>query len=452
MEIVIIGVGKIGGTLVESLIKEKHNIVVVDNNGEVVDDIVNRYDVKGIVGSGFERAVMLDAGVQKADFVICSSARDELNILCCVLAKKLGARYTIARVRDPEYFAEIMNMTEYLGIDFALNPEYYTAKEISHLLKFPSANKIISFADGKADMAEFEILEGNPLVSKSLIEIRKEFPNKILFVSVKRGGNTFIPHGDFVIEEGDLVYILGSEADIQSFTKKLKIYKHNSRSIFIIGGGKIAFYLAKRLMKSGVKVKILEADEQRCEELSRELPKVTVLHGDGTDQNVLAEEDLKSSDACITLTGIDEENVIISLFAKKQAVDKVITKVDRPSIMNMVSDIGLDSVVTPRNIVANHVIRFVRERSNEDRGADVINQLYMIDDDVETLEFTVSENFAKKAVPLKELKLIANVLIGGIVRHGQFIIPSGDTSIEVGDRVLVVVTSKQINDLEQILR
>ena len=450
MNLVIIGAGKVGETLIENFVKESHDITVVDVNPATVQYVVNRYDVMGVVGSAVERQILLDAGVDKADFFIANTSRDEMNILCCVLARKLGAKRTIARVRDPEYFKEMENMREFLGLDFAFNPELNTAVEISQVLKFPSAKNVENFAGGRARMAEFDILEGNPVIGKTLKEISKEFGNKVLFGIVSRGEKVYIPHGDFVVEQGDVVYIIAPETELIAFCKKIKIFKPRAKSVFIIGGGKIAYYLSKELLSSGVSVKIVENDKERAEELSELLPSATILLGDGTDHELLEEESIKHSDACITLTGMDEENVIISLYAKQCGVEKSVTKVDRSSVLNMVKMLGLDTVVSPRMVIANDIIRFVR--ANQNVGGGGINTLYKIHEQAEAIEFTVSENFSAKDMPLKNIAIKENVLIGGIVRGDEFILPSGDSKIKVGDRVIIVTEQKQIAELSEILK
>ena len=449
MNIVIVGAGKVGETLIGNLVREKHDLAIVDNDYEIIKNMVNRYDVKGIVGGGLERSVLIDAGVDKADFLIACTSRDEMNILCCVLAKKIGAHRTIARVRDPEYFKEMENMRTELGLDYFFNPELATAIEIAQVLKFPSALSVESFAGGRTRMAEFEITSNNPLVGKNLYTISREYESKILIGVVHRGDKIIIPHGDYVVESGDLIHIIGDEQEIVSFCKELKIFKRRAKSVFIIGGGKITFYLANDLLSSGVSVKIVEKDEERAEELSALLPKATILIGDGTYQEVLDEENLKGNDACISLTGMDEENVMISLYAKQCKVDKIITKVDRPSVLKLVSTLGLGTIVSPRNVIANHIVRFVRAFSTDKNdGADT---LYRIGNKAEALEFTVTDGFKGVNIPLKELTLKKSVLIGGIVREDEFILPSGDSTLQVGDRV-IVVSEAQFTNLSQILR
>ncbi len=450
MNLIIIGMGKVGETLVSNFTNENHDIMVVDIDYEKVQSTVNRYDVNGITGGGLEKNVLLDAGVEKADFVIACTAQDEKNILCCVLARKLGAKYTIARVRDPEYFKEMENMKEDLGLDYLFNPELQSANEIAQVLKFPTAKSVESFADGKATMVEFDIEQGNPLIDKTLMQITKEYGNDYLFAMVERGDEVIIPRGDFALNVGDCVYIIASEEALNVFAKKVKMFKRSAKSVFIIGGGKIAYYLAKELLSDGVSVKIVEKNEMRANELSAELPKATVLLFDATDQEALEEENMSDSDACVTLTGMDEENVIISLYAKGQGVGKVVTKVDRPSVMNMIKQLGLDTVVSPRNVIANHILRFVRAHQADIGNG--INTLYKLHDKAEALEFTVGDNFTAIDVPLKKLGVKSGVLIGGIVREDEFILPSGETSLKKGDKVIVVTAVKQITELKQILR
>lgn len=450
MNLVIIGVGKVGETLVANLINENHNIVVVDVDGVKVQSLVNRYDLNGVTGSALERDVLLSAGVDKADFFIACTAEDEKNILACVLARKLGAKYTIARVRAPEYFKEMENIKEDLGLDFLFNPELQSAIEIAQVLKFPSAKSVESFAGGRATMIEFDVAEDSPIIGKPIMEVSKENGNNFLFAMVQRGKEVLIPRGDFVLQAGDCVHMIASETALEEFAKKVKMFKRKAKSVFIIGGGKIAYYLANELIKGGVSVKIVEKNEQRANELSASLQQATVLLFDATDQEALEEEKLKDSDACVTLTGMDEQNVIVSLYAKGQGVSKVVTKVDRLSVLSMVAQLGLETVVSPRNVIANHILRFVR--AHQEFTGSGINTLYKLHDKAEALEFTVSNNFTAIDVPLKKLGVKSGILIGGIVRDNEFILPTGETVLKNQDKVIVVTAIKQITDLNQILR
>ena len=449
MKIIIVGAGMIGATLIRNFIKEGHDVVLIDSIESAVTDSVNRFDINGFIGGATEKSVLLEAGANEADFLIACTSKDEVNILSCVLAKKLGAKHTIARVRDPRYFNELEDISEDLGLDLAFNPELQTAIEIERVVKFPSAKSVESFASGKASMVEFDIVKGNPIINKSIMEICREYGNKVLFAMVKRGDKVIIPKGDCVILENDVIYVIGSEENITSFTKSLKIFKPKAKSAFIVGGGKIGYYLASALIKEGVDVKILESSKARCEELSNELVSATILCADGTDHSILEEEGIKASDVCVTLTGMDEENVIISLFAKTKNVSKIVTKVDRLSVASMVRQFGLDTLISPKTVVANQIVRFVREcSSTEGEG---LNNLYLLADKVEALEFTVKPTFEKLGVPLKQLKIKKNVLVGGIVRDGEFILPSGDTTFNALDRVILVSGEKQINELKDIL-
>ena len=450
MRLIIVGAGKIGATLVEKLSKEKHDIVIVDKDAKIVEQIVNRYDVMGVCGGGADRMILEEAGVSSADFVIACTSRDELNILCCMLAKKMGATHTIARVRDPEYFMEMEYMKGELDLDMWFNPELRTAEEIAEILSFPTAVNIERFADGAAVMVEFKVKKDNPMIGKSVMEINRDFNVNALFSAVIRDNKGYIPRGDFIIQEGDVIHLTASEKGITDFSKKTQTFRRRARSVFIIGGGKIAYYLAKELIASKVSVKIIEKDEARCEWLSEELPEATILHGDGTDHEVLDEEGIDKSNAVVTLTGMDEENVIVSLYATRKKVAKVITKVDRPTISQMVSHLGLDSVLSPRTVIASSVVRFVREIASA--GKTRINQLYKIHDKVEALEFTVTGAFGYKSIPLKELNIKKNFLVNGIVREGEFIIPTGDTVFMEGDEVLIVTTEKHVSGLEDIIR
>ncbi|MBE7086949.1 MAG: Trk system potassium transporter TrkA [Clostridiales bacterium] len=451
MNIVIVGMGRVGLTMVNNLSSDNHDIVVVDVDRSCVDVAVNRFDVKGVVGRGSEREVLLRAEVDKADFFIASTSRDELNIICCALAKKLGAKHTIARVRDPEYFQEMGNIRSELGLDLVFNPEFRTAQEIAQILRFPSAKSVEAFTNKQVKMVEFDITDNNPMIGKSIMDIVREYQCKVLFAVVKRNDGVFIPKGDFVINLGDIVHIFADETELAKFCKKLNIFKPASKSVFIVGGGKIAYYLAQTLCESGVKVKILEQNADRCKELSELLPKATILCGDGTDLDILKEEKLEKADACITLTGTDEENVIISLYAAQQKMAKVITKVDRHSILNLIGQLGLGTVLCPRDVIANHIIRFVKSHQGS-LSNDGVNTYYKIHNSVEVLEFTITDNFEGLSIPLKKLKLKEGILIAGIIRCGEFILPTGDTSFDAGDNVLVVAAEKSLTDVSQILR
>ncbi|MBR5192188.1 MAG: Trk system potassium transporter TrkA [Clostridia bacterium] len=447
MNIIIVGIGKIGETLVQDFVKENCNVTIIDTNENIVNSLVNKYDIKGVIGSGCEREVLENCEVSNADFFIASTSHDELNILCCVLAKNLGAKNTIARVRAPEYYSEIDNLKETLKLDLVFNPELEIAEEIQKILKFPSAVMVETFAKGKIILAEYNVTKNNPIVNSSIMEIIKKFKLKVLFALVKRGGKTFIPKGDFVIEEEDNIFIIAPEKEIANFTKKLNIYKQKARSVFIIGGGKVAYYLADILSKDEVSVKLIEKNAQRCEILSEELPNVTILQGDATDHNVLEEEDVSLSDAIVSLMGVDEENIVLSLFARSICNNKIITRIDKPALLDIAEKIGLDTVLSPRIAISNHILKYVRGKLGDHTS--MVKSLYKIDEEIEALEFSINETFTKTNIPIKDLHIKEEVLIGGIFRNNEFILPKGDTCLSIGDRV-IIVAKEQILELSKI--
>ncbi len=450
MRIIILGVGRVGETLLKNLINEGHEIVAIDKNEKALNYIVNKYDVKGIIGGGLERDNLIECGIEEADIFISCTSRDEMNILACVLAKKLGAKRTVARVRDPEYFKEMENMRSDLGLDLVFNPELRTAIEIANVLEFPSAKNVESFANGRARLVEFEILAHNPMVGKSIKDISIANHAKVLFAMVSRKGKVLIPRGDFVIEKNDTIHVLATEQELSLFCKGFKLFKPRAKSVFIIGGGKVGYYLAKDLISKKVAVKILENDKNRCQILSDELTKATILYGDGTDQETLDEENIKGCDACVSLTGVDEENIIMSLYAIQSGVGKVVTKIERESVINMVKSLGLDSIISPKNAIANHIVRFVRAHNAETGSG--LSTLYKLGDKAEAVEFFVGDDFPQINVRLKDMKIKHSVLIGGIVRNDEFSIANGETCLMSGDKVIIFTTSKRTNSLTDIIK
>ncbi len=448
MRILLLGAGKIGSALLENLIKEGHEVFVVDKREEIVNEIVNKYDANGMIGDGLSKETLKEADIENTDLLIACTTNDETNVLCAILGKKLGVKHAITRVRDPKCFTEINNMKEELGIDLVFNPELRTAIDIANVLKFPSAKTVEKFGHGKAYMVEFEILKGNPIIGKTIIQISKEYLGKFLFGAVIRDGKVIIPRGDFAFKQDDIVYIIATEADLISFSRKIKIFKPRAKTVFVIGGGKTAYYLSKELLSNGIFVKIVEKNRERCEFLSERLEGAQIVWGDGTSHKVLEEAGIKNCDAVVALTGNDEENVIISLFANMCNVSKVITKVVRQSVIEMINFIDLDSVVSPKLSSSNQIIKFARsiEYNNQ------IKTFYKLNDAVEALEFTVGEDFPEINVALKDMKIKRDTLVGGIIRNHEFVLPVGDTKLTLGDRVVVVSTAKGLSELSDILR
>ena len=449
MNIIIVGLGKLGVTLTKQLINEGHSITVVDINNEKVASVVDTYDVMGVCGNGVTCETLETAGASKAKLIISATASDEVNILCCLIANKMGTENTIARVRNPDYAAQMQFLRNELGISMVVNPEYETANEISRIIRFPSAANLDSFARGKIEIARVRIHSDNIFCNMPIHEIRKKCKAKILICAVQREEDVYIPSGDFVLRCDDTISITGTRAEISHFMKQSGVYKQRIKNVMIIGGGRIAYYLAKLLSDTGRNIKLIEQNEKRCYELADTLPDITILHGDGTDQDILEEQGLERQDALVSLTGIDEENIIVSMYAESKGINKVITKVNRHSY-SILNDIGLETVVSPQIVAGNLVTRYVRALHNS-AGNSQIQTLYkLVGGKVEAVEFIVPENAGYENVPFKELNLLPNLLIGCIIRNGKIIFPGGDDVMKSHDSVIVVTAGRIIEDLHDI--
>ena len=450
MNIIIVGGGKLGSMLIEYLAKEGHNISLIDTNYKLIESMVGKYDVLGICGNGANIETLKEAGVAKTDILISVTSSDEVNVLTALVGKKLGARHTVARVRAPEYSKQLLFMRSELGIGMAVNPELETAREISRILRSMHTVKIESFARGRADLVEIPMAEDSPFVGLKLSELYKKFKLKILICAVQRGEEVYIPDGNFKIEAGDVVEITASHSDINEMFSLLGYEKQKVRSVFIVGGGMIAYYLARDLAEIGIKVKIVEMSEKRCTELSEMLPKADVICGNGTDDTLLNEEQLDQFDACIALTGIDEENIIIALTAKFRKIPYVISKVNNTSFLRIMNKDSLDNIVSPKAISANHIVRYVRSKQSDIYGA-VQNLYKFVEGKVEAVEFVVREESACTGTPLRELKRKPGILIACIVRNGKVIIHGGDDTIEKNDNVVVVSSGLYLRNLDEII-
>lgn len=449
MNIVIVGDGKVGATLVEHLSQEGHDIVVIDRDSKIVEQMVNSYDVMGICGNGASYDVQMEAGVSSARLFIAATSSDELNILCCLIAKKVGAHHTIARVRNPDYLKQLPFIKEELGLSMIVNPEYDAANEIAKVLRFPNAINIETFSRGNVDLAELKINDGNPLCDMALTDIFGAFKTKILVCAVQRKTDVFIPRGDFVLKSGDKIHITAPRGELVRFMKKLGIYKHRTKDIMIIGGGKMGYYLARQLSESGgYNVKIIEIDRDRCDKLCTLLPDVNIINGDGTDRGILYEQGIESQDAFVALTTIDEENIISSMYASSLGISKTVAKVNRVSYQ-VLESIGMDSAFSSKAIAANRIIGYVRALENS--GESSVQTLYkLVGGQVEALEFKITADFKNIGIPLKELDINNDTLIASIIRDNHVIFPDGNDSIEMGDSVIIVSKSKQFRSINQI--
>ena len=452
MNVVIVGDGKVGGTIARQLSGEGHDIIVIDNNAAVLTNAVNTMDIISVEGNGASVAVQKRAGVPHADLLIAATSADEVNMLACLVGKKLGARHTIARVRNPEYLEQITMLKDELGLSMTVNSEMAAAEEISRLLRFPSALKIEPFARGKVELVELKIPEHSVLNGMPLWAIYKEFQVKVLVCAVQREGNVYIPGGDFVLQAGDKINVTAPHLEIANFFRTIGIFRNSVKSVMIIGGGRMAYYLAKEMLSLRVRVKIIEMDMKRCEYLCEMLPEAVVIHGDGTDKELLYEEGLEKTDALVALTGMDEENIVVSLYAKAKKVSKVIAKINRISFDEILDNLDIDGFISPKTIAANNIVRYVRAMKNSVGSSNVETLHRLINDRVEALEFKVREASPVVGVPLKNLKTKDGLLVATIIRKTKVIIPGGNDSIEIGDSVIIVTTNKRLTDLKDILK
>ncbi len=448
MDVIIVGLGSVGINLTKTLSEEGHNVIVIDTDNNRVDDAVNRYDVTGVVGNCVSHSVLKEARVSDTDVLIAATSQDELNILCCIIAKRLGVNKTISRISKNDYF-ELYDSDNELGISLMVNPQYETAMEIIRILRFPSAIKVDQFSEGKVELVEFKITADSELVGVQLNKLSDVVKNRVLICAVERGETAIIPDGNFVIEAEDRLYVTAVKKQISAFFKELGL-SGKTRKILIVGGSRTAMYLCQNLDKYGFSTKIIEKDPEKSRELSESLAHTEVILGDGTNQTLLLEEGINTADAFVALGDSDEQNIIMSMFALSNKVKKVITKIDQISYFKMLQNSGIDSVVSTKNATADQIIRFVRTIGNT-KGSQVKSLFHIINDKAEALEFSVDNNFKGSGVTLSQLELKKNLLIAGIFRDNVLITPSGKDTIEKGDSVIVVTLNEGLDDLNDIL-
>lgn len=451
MKIIIVGCGKVGYSLVEQLSKENHDLVVIDIKEESVHSITDGLDAMGIIGNGASYQTLLEAGIKQADLLIAVTHSDEQNLLCCVIAKKAGNCKTIARVRNPIYNTELEFLRKELGLAMIINPELASASSIARIFQFPSATKIDTFAKGRIEMLHFRVTPECKLNNYKLIHIRTTLKCEVLACTVCRGDEILIPRGDFVFKEGDIVSIVATPANAHGFFKKIGINIGHIHNAMIVGGSTISYYLAKRLLSAGIHTTIIEINPTRCEQLSELLPEATIICGNGVDQNLLLQEGLEHVQGFAALTDLDEENILLSLYAKKVSKAKVVTKVNRSSFNSVLDDLQLDSIIYPRLLTAESIIKYARSMSNSLHSN--VENLYKLEDGrVEALEFYIKdENTKLTNIPLMNLPIKKNILICCINRQNRIIIPGGQDTIQPGDSVVVVLTNESLNDITDIL-
>lgn len=452
LNIIIVGCGRVGATLVEQLSAEGHDITIVDKNAEKVKEITDQYDIMGVVGNGASFGVQIEAGIKEADLIVAVTESDELNLLCCTVAKRVANVSAIARVRDPDYSIEIGYLRDKLGLAMIINPELEASREMSRILCLPTALEVDAFAHGQAEHVQFKIRNGSLLNGMSIASIGSKTEN-ILVCAIERSGKVFIPKGDDTLKEGDVVSFVAPRKVARAFFKKIGSKTHQVKDTLIVGGGRSAYYLAKQLILLGTKVTIIEKNKARCDRLSELVPGAIIINGDGTDEELLREEGIESVESFVPLTGSDEENVILALYANKvsKADSKVITKINRITFNEVINNLDLGSVVYPRYITAEAIIAYVRAKTAS-RSSNIETLSYMFNRRVEAIEFRLDSSYENLTdIPLKDLKLKNDVLISFINRRGKIIIPSGQDCLLAGDSVMIVTTQKGFSEISDIL-
>lgn len=451
LKIIIVGCGKVGANLVAQLSKEGHDITVIDKKAEKIQDITNTYDVMGIVGNGASYSTQMEAGIEETDLIIAVTDSDELNLLCCTVAKRVGKCAAIARVRTPDYSEETGYLREKLGLALIINPELEAAREVARILYLPTALEVNSFAHGQAELVKFKVPEGNLLNGLSLAYLGKNITNDILICAVERNGEVYMPNGDFVLQSGDVVSFVSERHIARDFLKQIGLATRQVKDTMIIGASKAAYYLAKELLNMGISVKIIEKEKENCESLSVKLPKAIIINGDGTDPDILKEEGIETVQSFIPLTGIDEENIMLTLYAKQVSKAKVVTKINRVNYKQVINNLDLGSLVYPKYITSEAIIAYVRAKKNS-MGSNIETLYHMFDSRVEAIEFIVEENSKVSGVPIKDLKLKKDVLISFINHNGHIIIPTGNDEIEDGDTVMIVTKNTGFTGIDDIVR
>lgn len=450
LRIIIVGCGKVGVTLVEQLTKEGHDITIIDQDASRVREIVNLFDIMGLVGNGASYNVQMEAGIEETDLIIAVTESDELNLLCCTVAKRVGDCAAIARVRTPDYSQEVEYLREKLGLALIINPEMEAAKEAARILYLPTALEAHSFAHGQAELIKFEIPDNTILDGMSIAHMGKNIASDVLVCAVEREGKVYIPDGNFCMQTGDILSFVASRKATRSFLRHTGFQTTQVKNTMIIGGGKAAYYLAAQLLNMGISVKIIEKSKARCEELSILLPNAIIIQGDGTDQDLLEEEGIAFAESFVPLTGIDEENILLTLYARQVSSAKVITKVNRITFKNVINQLDLGSVIYPRYITSEAIIAYVRAKKDS-MNSNIETLYHMFDSRVEAIEFRVDKESPVTNVALKDLSLKSNLLIACINRDGHIIIPSGQDCILPGDSVMVVTTHTGFDNILDIL-
>ena len=450
MKIIIAGGGKVGYSVARILAGEGHDITVIDQDGAAITRLSNELDVICVEGSATSPETLREAGAAEADLLLAATAQDEANMICGIAARKLGTQNVVARIRDPQYLHQTDFLREALGLTVIVNPEYECAKEISRILRFPSAVRVDTFSHGSAEIIEYRVPDEGKPAGTALRDLARSCGAKVLVVVVERGGEALIPNGDFVLQPGDRLSVSGSSRELRRFFESLGQYRRPVRHAMIMGGGRIAVYLARLLQESGIGVDVVERSRERCDQLCDLLPEARILCGDATRSEVLLEEGIRHTDAFVALTGDDGDNIITSMYAKRCAVPKIVTKVNRDHYAEILESYGVDSVVAPQQLVTQQLVRFVRAM-DASAGSSMETLHHLADGKAEAMEFKVGEGAACVGIPLRTLKTREGVLISAVIREGKSIIPDGSTVIRPGDHAVIVAAAGRIKRLDEIL-
>ncbi len=451
LSIIVVGCGKVGATLVERLVGDNHEITVIDQNPTRVQQLTDRYDIGGIVGNGASLSVHAEAGIDKADIFIAVTDSDELNLLCCIVAKRSGHCDVIARVRTPEYSEEAAYLKEKLGLAMIINPDQQAALAIARILYMPTALSVNTFAGGQADMIRLKLPQGNVLTGKRIMDLGRELLSDVLICAVERSGKVIIPDGSFVLEGGDVIVFIAQIRNVRNFLKNTGFQTHQVKDTLLLGGGRSAYYLAKMLLSGGIGVKIIEKDRARCELLSGLLPEAIVICGDASNTELLGEVGIETAQSVVAMTGMDEENIFLTLYAREVSDAKLITKVNRSNFHSVIENLDLGSLIHPKYITAEAILAYVRAKAAQMHG-DIETLVQLFDDQVEAIEFLIGEDATFTNIPLARLQFKDQMLLTCINRNGRIIIPRGQDEIHAGDTVILVTTQTGIDRIDDALR
>ena len=450
MKIVIVGCGKVGLTVAGQLCRENYDITVVDTSKKNIDRVTGMYDVYGVIGNGVSADVLEEAGIKEADLFITLTGNDELNLVCCLVARKIAKCKTIARIHNPIYSKELDLIKGELGLSMIVNSELMAAEEIARILRSPSARKIETFAKGRVEIIKYKLLETSSLCDTAIRDTFRKIKENVLICAVERGDEVIIPMGDFVLQAGDVISITTVSKKANVILRKITNTNNKVSSALIVGGGGVSYYLAKSLLANGIRVTIIEKDYDRCNELSLTLDGAMIINADAVNESILYEEGIVDVDAFITLTNIDETNLLLSLFGKHNSTAKIITKVHTIAYDDVISSMDLDTVICPKNIVGENIVRYARALENS-KGSNIETLYNIIEGKAEAIEFIIRAECPLIGKKIMDIKIKSGIIVASITHGKQIEIANGNSVIREGDSVVIVTTREGLNDIQDIL-